>query len=68
MERQSVSSSNIESIGWENGILEVEFNWGGVYQYEDVPSDTYESLISAPSIGEYFDYFIKKYYKYSRIS
>ena len=49
MNRQSVDSSNLASIGYdeENEILEIEFNHGGIYQYSDVPKDEYESLMNA---------------------
>lgn len=62
MERQSVESSNLASVGYdaENEILEIEFNHGGVYQYFDVPENVYEELKSAGSHGQYFDRNIKK--------
>jgi len=62
MERQSVESSNLASIGYdaENEVLEIEFNNGGVYQYFDVPENVYEELMSASSHGQYFDRNIKK--------
>ena len=33
MNRKPVSSTNIESIGWENNILEIAFNAGAIWQY-----------------------------------
>ncbi|ASO04797.1 KTSC domain-containing protein [Arenibacter algicola] len=65
MERQSVSSSNLASIGYdaENEILEVEFNHGGVYQYFDVPEDVYQELMDAPSHGVYFSANIRNDYQ-----
>ena len=35
MERQSVSSSNLHSVGYdqESAVLEIKFKEGGVYQY-----------------------------------
>lgn len=62
MNRQSVESSNLASVGYdaENEILEIEFNHGGVYQYFDVPENVYEELMSASSHGQYFDRNIKK--------
>jgi hypothetical protein len=47
--RESVSSSNLASIGYdaENEILEIEFNHGGVYQYFDVPENVYVELMEA---------------------
>jgi hypothetical protein len=68
MDRQAVSSSNIRSVGFDNGTLEIEFNRGGVYQYYNVPEGTFRSLISAPSVGKYFHAHIKDVYHFSKIS
>ena len=68
MERQSVSSSNLASVGYDadNEILEVEFNNGGVYQYFDVPAEIYEDLMNAPSHGQYFSANIRNDYEYEK--
>lgn len=69
MERQSVRSSNISSIGYDeiNEILEIEFLSGGIYQYLDVPVYVYEELIDADSHGKYFNEHIKDKYKTKKI-
>ena len=48
MKRESVKSSNLASIGYDetNNILEIEFNHGGVYQYLNVPLNVYQELIN----------------------
>jgi hypothetical protein len=69
MNRQSVSSSNIASIGYDvnSQTLEVEFLNGGVYQYFDVPQHVYEELMGAGSKGKHLASNIKGYYRYSRV-
>jgi len=69
MNRESVSSSNLASVGYdeENQILEIEFNHGGVYQYFEVPVEVYEKLMNASSHGSYFYHNIRGVYEYSRI-
>lgn len=67
MERQSVSSSNIRSIGYENSTLEVEFNNRRVYQYYNVPESVYHGLMNASSHGSYLDLKIVDRYKYKEI-
>ena len=65
MERQAVSSSNIESIGYnpDSETLEVEFKkTGKVYEYYNVPQFMYERLMEAPSIGVFFNAEIKNAY------
>jgi hypothetical protein len=53
MNRQSVKSSNVKSIGYDElkQVLEVEFNNGTIYQYLKVPENIYINVITAPSIG-----------------
>ncbi len=69
MDRQTVSSSNIASIGYEENseTLEIEFLNGLVYQYFDVPKHVYDSLMSADSHGKYLAAEIKGIYRYSRV-
>ena len=70
MERRSVSSSNIHSIGYDvnSSTLEVQFLNGSIYQYFSVPHTLYLGLMSAVSHGEYLDAYIKKPgYRYARV-
>lgn len=62
MQRTAVSSSNIESIGYDasSSILEVRFLNGAIYQYHNVPHSIYSGLMAAPSHGSYLDTYIKK--------
>jgi len=67
MVRQPVSSSNLKSVGYGNGILEVEFHNGGIYQYYSVPSSVYNALMNASSKGSYLATKVKGHYEYKRI-
>ncbi len=76
MNRQSVESSNIKTIGYDpiNHILEVEFGkdveegnpYNRLYHYFEVPEEVYQALMSAPSHGEFLYWHIayKFTYKY----
>ena len=61
MERQSVVSSNIASLGYDpdSRVLEVEFKRGDVYQYLDVPETVYQRLLRATSVGRAFQAIVK---------
>ncbi|MFA5292607.1 MAG: KTSC domain-containing protein [Phycisphaerae bacterium] len=61
MNRISVQSSNIRSIGYDTDkrILEVEFNSGSIYQYSGVSEYEYEGLLNASSKGRYMNTHIK---------
>jgi hypothetical protein len=52
MQRRSVTSSNIASIGWDDNVLEIEFFSGHIYEYHDVPESEYQALLGASSIGK----------------
>ena len=69
MNRESVSSSNLASIGYdsENEILEIEFNHGGIYQYYNVPESEYVALMDASSHGKYFSANIRNDYEYQKL-
>ena len=57
-----VSSSNIEAVGYEEATqtLGVRFMGGGEYHYFRVPETVYNGLLSASSVGRYFDGYVKK--------
>lgn len=61
MERRPVSSSNIKSVGYdrERKVLEVEFHSGAVHQYEGVPEDLPEKMVSSESVGRFFNQHVK---------
>jgi len=69
MNRVSVASSNIASIGYDGTmlVLEIEFSSGSVYQYLDVPQQVFEALMSAVSKGQFFATSIKGSYRYVRV-
>lgn len=68
MERVSVSSSNISSIGYDrqSAVLEVEFTSGDVYHYFNVPEHLYNNLMSSSSKGGFLNNFIKYNYRYQK--
>lgn len=62
-----VISSDLNAVGYENGILYIRFNSGGLYCYSGVPLNVFNSLLSAGSKGRYFHAFIKGRYPHRRI-
>ena len=69
MERYSVASSNVASIGYDESseTLEVEFLSGAVYQYYGVPKNIYDQFMVDPSKGRFLHTYIKNFYAYSRV-
>lgn len=70
MNRVSVESSNIASIGYDEATstLEVEFLNGSVYRYSGVPPARHRGLMDADSHGKYLNANIKGTYRYTRVS
>lgn len=64
-----VSSSNVESIGYDEATqtLYIRFLNGSLYMYKGVPSFEFEGLRCASSIGAYLHRNIKNLYPYERI-
>ena len=67
--RESVASTNLQSIGYDSAAetLEVEFTNGTVYQYYNRGLAIFEQLQTAPSKGKFFNTYIKNSYPYSRV-
>jgi hypothetical protein len=73
MKRRVVSSSNIASIGWEEGPggtgdLEVEYKSGHVYVYHDVPEGVYRTALGASSVGKFVASSIQDVFEHTRVS
>ena len=69
MRRNTVSSSNILSIGYDSKTLtlEIEFKSGSIYQYFDVPEGEYRGLMQSESHGKYFHANIKDRYRVAKL-
>jgi hypothetical protein len=70
MDRASVSSTSLRSVGYDAGrkMLEIEFQNGRVYQYFRVPGKVFRSLTEAPSLGSFFNAAIRNAYPFARLS
>jgi hypothetical protein len=70
MERKSIESSMITSIGYESSsaILEIEFKSNGqIWQYSDFPESEWYAFEGADSQGVFFHREIKNQYTESRV-
>lgn len=69
MNRQPVASSMLATVGYDpvESTLELEFTSGHIYQYGEVPEETYRELMAADSMGQYFLEYIDEQYPYARI-
>lgn len=66
MRMTEVVSSNIKKIGWENGILRVEF-FNGTYEYDNVPREVWEQFQDADSKGQFLSSNIKGVYEFRKL-
>lgn len=68
MDRVNVSSSNINSVGYDekSRTLEIEFH-SGTYHYYDVPQYIFEEIVNASSVGSYVHQHIKNNFSYEQV-
>ena len=57
MDYQQVSSSSIAAIAYRasTSTLRIRFQRGNEYSYSSVPENVFHELLSADSIGQYFN-------------
>jgi hypothetical protein len=67
--RKAVASSHLASVGYDvaGRTLVIEFGRGQLYAYGGVPPEVAAELVSAPSIGRYFDVHIQGRYPHLRL-
>ncbi len=67
MQRTYITSSTLKSVGYAEGVLEVEFLDGSVYRYFDIPADQAQAFMASESKGHHFVTFIRGRYKFLRV-
>tara|TARA_Y100001960_G_scaffold132167_1_gene140380 strand:- start:930 stop:1136 length:207 start_codon:yes stop_codon:yes gene_type:complete len=68
MNRIKVLSSNIDSIGYENGTLEIRFLNGSLYQYYHTSKELFENMLNAESKGKFLWRNIRDVYPFKRVA
>lgn len=70
MQRTGVTSGTIRSVGYEaaTAILELELVSGEVFQYFNVPLNTYIAFMNANSKGDFYNHNIKAVYESKKIT
>jgi len=58
-----VNSSAIRAVGYDGHTLTVEFHTGRVYDHPGVPNQVYLDLMNAPSMGAYYNRYIRGRYR-----
>ena len=66
MFRRPVSSSRMNSVGWADNTMEIEFKNGSVYQYYDVSQSEYQNFLNSPSLGSALSR-LDKIHRYIRV-
>ena len=69
MELKKVTSSHLDMVGYDaiNLTMMVRFKTGDIYEYSGVDERTYNDLMTAPSVGQYFTKYVKNRYSYRKI-
>lgn len=66
---QPVDSTMARSLGYDanHNILQIEFQNGAVYQYQEIDPETWDALQTTHSKGQFFNYHIKGIYPVQRL-
>jgi len=67
MIRQNIHSTNIKSVGYNDGVLEIEFKTRSIYQYFNVPENVYLGLLNTSSKGTFLNTYIKDRFRFKQI-
>ena len=69
MKREKVESPEILSVGYDaaKSVLEIEFRYGGIYRYDDVPEQVHAELMQRGSHHDFFQEHIRGQYGYRRV-
>lgn len=61
MEMKNITSSNISKVGYDpkENKLRVEFNNGGIWEYQDVSENKFNEFMGSTSKGSFFHKNIK---------
>jgi hypothetical protein len=62
MTLQLVNSSAIRAVGFDGDTLTVEFHTGRTYDHPGVPESVFLGLMSASSMGRYYNLYIRGRY------
>ena len=54
MQLITVKSSNIKAVGFEKGVLTVQFHSGHLWEYSPVGKQLFDEMLKASSIGAFF--------------
>lgn len=67
MNRTTVESTAVESVGYYNKLMEIRLANGEVYQYRNVPKSVFFEMLKAESQGKFFNEHIKPHYRFMKV-
>ena len=69
MKRQSVVSTNVASVGYNQHlhVLEIEFSRGAIYRFLDVPRSVYRELMETSSKGHFINENLRGHYRFVHV-
>lgn len=66
-EHTPVTSSFIESLGYEGDVLEVKFKNGSVGRHTGVSVDDHQALLNAESVGRHYGAHIRGKFPFTKV-
>ena len=63
-----MDSSVIKEVSYRRRTMTIIFNSGARYKYKAIPRNLFDAFRNAPSIGQYFNRYIKDKYTFERVN
>lgn len=69
MKMQPVTSSQVESIGYDAAtkVLAVKFK-SGMYEYDGVPPEVHDGILKAESVGKFLGAHVKGKFQFRKVA
>ena len=63
----AVTSSNVEAIGWRDGVLHVRYKGGKTFRYQKVPESLYKRALAAESVGSFLYHNVRAHFEHMKV-
>ena len=63
----TVESSNLDLVGFQANTVFVKFKNGGCYAYAGVDRHIYQNMVTAESVGKFFNESVKKVFPCTKL-
>lgn len=67
MQMISTDNEKIVAMGYANGTMRLCFSDGSLYEYDNVPAETFDHFLNAHPKDDFFYEYVRGHYTYKRL-